>query len=701
MRSAWLNLYLVVLAASCGFPRLAGLPDGGDDGTNDDGETMVDEPPTLELLAGNPDGRGSVDGTGAEARFNTPLGVAVDGAGNLYVADAGNNIIRKVTPGGAVTTLAGTASVSGGADGAGAAARFSSPRGVALDGAGNLYVADAGNNTIRKITPDGVVATLAGTAGMSGRADGTGAAARFNFPSAVAVDSAGNLYVADAFNFTIRKITGGVVTTLAGTAGTSGSVDGTGTAARFGAPRGVAVDSAGNVYVADGNNHTIRKITTDRIVSTFAGSASMSGSADGTGAAARFNFPSSVALDSAGNLYVADGVDNTLRMITAGGAVTTLAGTPNTFGSADGFGADARFNSPQGVAVDSGGNVYVADSRSSTLRKINAARVVNTLAGTAGLMGTADGTGAAARFDFPVGVAADSAGNVYVADSNNNTLRKITAAGVVTTLAGTARVRGGADGTGTNASFNAPQGVAVDGAGNVYVADWSGHTIRKVTTGGVVTTLAGSADMAGSADGTGAAARFTSPQGLAVDGAGNLYVTDQSNHTIRKVTPDGVVTTLAGSAGVAGSADGTGTAARFNNPLGVAVDSAGNLYVTDSSNHTLRKVTPDGVVTTLAGRASVPGSADGTGATARFNFLAGVAVDSAGNVYVTEFRDSTLRKVTPTGTTTTIAGTAGVARIVFGTAPRFAFPLFLTIVGDSIVVVDNNAVLLLRHGARE
>src|SRR6185436_3909057 len=257
----------------------------------------------------------------------------------------------------------------------------------------------------------------------------------------------------------------------------SGSTDDTGAAARFSSPQGVAVDSAGNIYVADRNNHTIRKITAAGVVTTLAGTGGVAGSADGTGAAARFNFPASVGVDAAGNVYIADASNNTLRKVTPAGVVTTLAGTANTFGSEDGAGANARFNRPQGAAVDSVGNIYVADSRSCTLRKITGAGVVTTLAGTAALAGSADGTGAAARFDFPIGVAADSAGNIYVADSANQALRKITVAGVVTTLAGITRVRGGADGIGTNATFSEPQGLAVDSAGYIYVADWSGNTI--------------------------------------------------------------------------------------------------------------------------------------------------------------------------------------------------------------------------------
>ncbi len=326
---------------------------------------------------------------------------------------------------------------------------------------------------------------------------------------------------------------------------------------------------------------------------------------------------------------------------------TTLAGNAG-YGSADGTGSAARFYDPSGVAVDSAGNVYVADTGNSTIRKVTLAGVETTLAGLAGSRGSADETGSAARFSNPNGVAVGSAGNVYVADTFNRTIRKVTPAGLVTTLAGLAGSSGSADGTGSAARFNDPYGVAVDSAGNVYVADYGNNPIRKVTPAGVVTTLAGLAGSSGSADGTGSAARFYWPNGVAVDSAGNVFVADKWNDMIRKVTPAGVVTTLAGLAGSRGSADGTGSATRFNYPSGVAVDSAGNVYVADTVNSTIRKVTPAGLVTTLAGLAGSSGSADGTGSAARFNYPSGVAVDSAGNVYVADSGNNTIRKGWPT-----------------------------------------------------
>ncbi len=312
-----------------------------------------------------------------------------------------------------------------------------------------------------------------------------------------------------------------------------------------------------------------------------------------------------------------------------------FAGNAGNFGTNDGTGSAARFNAPFATAVDGAGNVYVADSANHTIRKITPAGLVTTLAGKAGASGSANGTGSAARFYSPSGVAVDTAGNVYVADTVNDTIRKVTPAGAVTTLAGKAGVSGTNNGTGSAARFNTPFGVAVDAAGNVYVADTYNHIIRKVTTAGVVTTLVGTS------------AQLFSPSGVAVDNATNLYVADYGNHVIRKVTPTGVVTTLAGWAGRSGSADGAGTAARFYYPSSVAVDSATNVYVADTYNYTIRKVTPAGVVNTLAGLAGRSGTNNGTGSGAQFFLPSGLAVDGSGNLYVADTYNYTIRKGYP------------------------------------------------------
>jgi sugar lactone lactonase YvrE len=401
------------------------------------------------------------------------------------------------------------------------------------------------------------------------------------------------------------------VTTLAGLAGFPDSTDGPGPAARFNLPNSVAVDSIGAVFVADCSNHTIRKITAAGAVTTLAGLAGSAGSTDGTGVAARFNLPCSVAVDGTGNVFVADYNNHVIRRIAAG-AVTTLAGlAPTPSGSADGIGPVARFNAPQGVSSDEKGNLYVADTANHVIRKITATGVVTTLAGLAGFPDSTDGLGPAARFDHPSGVTVDSAGNVYVADTDKHTIRKVTAAGAVTTLAGVSGSPGSTDGTGAAARFYLPYGIAMDGPGNVYVADTGNHTIRRISAAGEVTTLAGTAGLTGSADGTGAAARFDHPQGISVDSSGNVYVADTDNHIIRKITATGVVTTLAGKAGSYGLVDGAGAAMRFYHPQGISVDSVGNVYVADAGNNTIRKVTAAGAVTTVVGMAGTKGIVPG------------------------------------------------------------------------------------------
>ena len=275
----------------------------------------------------------------------------------------------------------------------------------------------------------------------------------------------------------------------------------------------------------------------------------------------------------------------------------TLAGRAGSTGSTDATGADARFYYPYGVSVDTAGNIFVADAINNTIRKVTSSGVVTTLAGTARSFGSTDATGSAARFYQPFGVSVDTAGNVFVADYYNHTIRKVTSAGVVTTLAGTAGSEGGTNATGSNARFATPSGVSVDTAGNVFVADRGNHTIRKVTSAGVVTTLAGTAGLAGSTDATGSAARFNRPSGVSVDTAGNVFVTDYSSNIIRKVTSAGVVTTEAGLAGNTGSNNGLGSAARFKNPFGVSVDAAGNVFVGDVLNYTIRNTITSGPAT--------------------------------------------------------------------------------------------------------
>ncbi len=324
-----------------------------------------------------------------------------------------------------------------------------------------------------------------------------------------------------------------VTTTIAGSVSTSGANDGSGLAAQFSDPTGLAMDANGNLYLADNQNHTIRKLAPDATVSTLAGQSGVAGSADGTGTNALFSNPSGLVVDGTGNIYVTDTGNHTLRRISPGGAVVTLAGMAGESGPTNGPGNLARFNSPLGIALDKSGVLYVADSGNHAIREVTPAGMVTTLAGLLENWGSTDGTGGGALFNSPTGVAVDSAGNVFVSDSNNHTISKITPAGVVTTWAGLAGADGGADGTGAEARFEKPAELKVDRGDNLFVVDSFNHAIRRITTNAVVSTIAGLAGSGGSGDGLGSQARFLNPYGLAVDRNGNLRVSDTYNQTVR------------------------------------------------------------------------------------------------------------------------------------------------------------------------
>ncbi|HXS68834.1 MAG TPA: SMP-30/gluconolactonase/LRE family protein, partial [Candidatus Polarisedimenticolia bacterium] len=411
------------------------------------------------------------------ALFSGPDGITVDSNGNLYVADTGNHTIREVTPAGVVTTLAGFAGSKGSTDATGTSARFNEPTGLAVDQNTNLFVADFGNNALRKITPGLAVSTFVGAPNNPGSADGATNTATFNFPSGVAVDSDGNAYVADFANNAIRKITSGSVITLAGQAGTTGTNDGVGSSARFNSPIGVALDRSNNVLVADSLNHAIRSITPLGSVTTLAGTLGFAGASNGPALSSKFNRPFSMTVDANGNIFVADTQNHAIREIKPDGTVTTFAGSFGGQGTNDGVGSAAQFNFPDGIVSDASGNLFVADRLNETIRKITPDASVTTFAGIPTVTGSADGK--PGSFNLPFGMAVDGAGNVYVADSGNNTIRKIDPNGSVTTIGGAAGETGSLDGSGSDALFNSPEGIAVDSQGNVYVADAGNHSIRK------------------------------------------------------------------------------------------------------------------------------------------------------------------------------------------------------------------------------
>jgi mucin-19 len=651
----------------------------------------IDRSSNVTTFAGST--QGSANGQGTAASFFFPTGVAVDSAGNVYVADSYNNVIRKIDRSSNVTTLAGSGIV-GCNNGQGTAAQFNFPNGVAVDSAGVVYVSDSANYRIRKIDINSNVTTLAGS--TVGCNDGQGTAAQFSQPFGLTVDSAGIVYVADWQINRIRKIDiNSNVTTLAGS-GAQGFQDGTASSAKFNQPRGITVDSAGIIYVADTGNHQIRKIATESITTTTSVITTVAGSTAGfaDGANGQFNSPQGISL-SGSNIYVADTGNNRIRLIAPGTSstvsqvmVTTLAGS--TQGSANGLGINAQFYTPNGLAFDSAGIIYLADTYNNRIRKISSSNVM-TLAGST--QGFVDSQGISAQFYQPTAVILDSSGNVYVADTGNNRIRKIDTACNVTTVAGS--TAGFSDGV--NGLLNSPKGISLSGS-NIYVADTGNNRIRMVVPGvsstvsqAMVTTLAGSTS--GFANGQGTAAQFIFPRGVAVDSAGIIYIADSFNNRIRKIDINSNVTTLAGS--TQGFANGQGTSAQFNVPFGIAVDSAGILYVSEFNNNLIRKIDINSNVTTLAG-SGAQGSANGQGTAAQFLSPCGVAVDSAGIIYVADTGNQLIRKIDRSSNVTTLAGSTQGSANGQGTAAQFNQPRGVAVDSAGIVYVCDTGNYMIR-----
>lgn len=622
----------------------------------------------MDVLAGLMGGPGNVDGVGGNAHFDRPLDVAVDSSGNLFIADFGNTTVRKMTPLGVVTTIAGTAGEQGHVDALGVAARFSRVHSIAVDDSGNVFVADSA--AIRRIAVNGSVATLAGVPDVTGYMDGPGTTARFDMGNGeLAVAPNGDVYVGDCNNHVIRRITpAGVVSTYAGAANQPGSTDGPVASALFNCPAALGFDADGNMYVSDSGNYTVRKIV-DGQVSTLAGMVGMSNSLDGVGSAARFQSIADLAVGSDGIVMVAD--SRRIRRIDQAGAVTTAAGI--CCGSSyDGVGTGASFSQPNGIALDSAGNTYVADTPAHVIRKVAPDFRVSSLPlrlGMDGYSGFQDGPGATAMFNGLVAITADASSAIYVNDDGNCAIRKIDLDNDVSTLVGE-------PGEGLGACSSAPTfgsltGISTASDGNLYVATYIDSTVERVSPTGQVTVLAGSRGHRGFADGIGTAARFDHITGVGADGNGNVYVADSFNNAIRKIDiVTGRVSTLAGNPGQpGGSADGIGSAARFDRPCGIEADRVGNVYVADCSNHTIRKVTPAGVVTTLAGTAGVAGYIDGASAGALFSSPADVAIDEDGNLYAADQGNWMIRKITPAGIVSTVAGSKGLRGQVIGALP--------------------------------
>ena len=641
----------------------------------------------VTLAAGNSrPGYSGDGGPAASAQLNSPLSMAVDRAGNLFIADAGNHRVRKVSPRGIITTVAGNGTQGFSGDGGpSTSAQLNSPRGLAVDSGGNLFIADVDNHRVRRVSPDGIIATVAGNGSVGFSGDGGPATSSTLFPRGVAVDGVGNLFIVDSPS-RVRKVSpDGIITTVAGN-GTNGFSGDGGPAA--GAlllnPVGVAVDAAGNLFIADSGR--VRKVSSNGIITSVS-----------TGDVNYSFYPSGVAVDGAGNLFVADNW-NRIFKVSPDGSIATVAGSEKTWaftnipyalsgGAGNGGPATgAQLVWPTGVAVDRAGNLFIADP--GRVRKVfSPDGIITTVAGDGAPGFSGDGGPAPSAHIGgqlgPFSVAADDTGNLFLAETvmefggfqSGYRVRKVSPSGIITTVAGNGTQGFSGDGgPSTSAQLSGPAGVVADGAGNLFIADTGNSRIRKVSKDGIITTVAGNGTY-GTYSGDGGpatSAQVSAPLSLAVDGTGNLFIGSSwggwegsfGTGLIRKVSASGIVTTVAGNGGNWGfSGDGgPATSAQLTAPIGVAVDGAGNLFIADVENNRIRKVSLDGIITTVAGN-GIPGfSGDGGFATsAQLNQPEGVAVDRAGNVYVADTGNHAVRVLRPTNRSVLISAVVDAA----------------------------------------
>lgn len=640
---------------------------------------------SLRTVAGQTNVIEGADATQSLLRY--PVGVAADSLGNTYISDEYENRVWKIDAAGKITTLAGKGTASYGGDGgSGSNAALNAPTGLAVDSSGNVYICDAGNNLVRKVTPSGIISTVAGNRKSAASVDGGPATSASVAPFAIAVDKAGNLFISEGTRIRVVSAATGIINTISGNlvVGYSGD-NGPAINAVLSEITGMAFDAAGNLYLADFDACAIRKIDTSNIITTIGGNGNCAYSGDGGPATSAKMVPFGLAVDPAGTtLYLSEPRFSTIRQIDLASQIITVAGGTN---GQIGFKGDGQpvsstvFWEPYGMTIDRSMNLLICDTLNQRVRKIDGlSRLVSTIAGT----------NSPAFLNHPEGISVDAKGNLNIADTGDNIARQVNLntgtinslplyptlkpEGIAEDSSGNLYITSqfpmdyllqyatnaqyypyagngkngytGDNGRATSASLGTLTSVTVDSSNNVYVTDDQYYKIRKIDTNGNISLIAGNGSPSASGDGNAALSAGMDPFDITIDKSGNMYVADRTNNRIRKFTPGGAISTVAGTGTAGNSGDnGPATAATLNSPTGVAVDPAGNIYIADAGNNLLRKVAADGTIHTIAGN-GVPYPFNGDGPALQQNLNPfRVAVDNNGNVYISDRANDRIRKL--------------------------------------------------------
>jgi uncharacterized protein (TIGR03437 family) len=645
----------------------------------------VDRSGTLSRVAGNGRIGNTGDGGSAlDAQLSYPDGIAIDAAGNIYVSDMQAGVVRKIAATGIISTVA---------------AQLNQPSGLALDLSGNLYIADTGNHVVRRLSAEGALTVVAGTGDKgSGGDSGLALNATFNSPQGIAVDSSFAVYIADTFNNRVRRVASdGTITTVAGNGRpTFAGDEGPAPSASLFFPTDVALDRNGALYIADLGNSRIR-VVRDGVIATIAGSQTGVFLFDGSHATqVRLSGPTGVAVDAAGAVYFAEGSigsgsgldrgDYRVWKVTPAGIINVVAGNGvASFGGDGGSARTAQFNMPTGIALDPDGNLFISDTLNQRIRRITPAGRISTLVGN-GIAGWGGDFDAAVKavVNGPEGLGADLAGNVYLADTGNSRIRGFRNTGNIDPIAGNGNSSYFGDGLRAQvASINHPQGVAADSRGSVYIADTLDNAVRKVTPDGIIHTVAGNGTPGFTGDGGAAtAALLNGPRSVVLDAAGNLYIADSGNNAIRKVDTSGIIATIA-----------TG----LSDPRAIAVDAAGAVFIADTGHNQIAKVLPGGTVVAIAGTGACCYAGDnGPAASALLNAPAGLAVDPAGNVYFTDSGNSAIRVLQPVASSPVLTAiTNAASNLISPIAPGEMVVLYGSGIGPQQLATGDGGVTVL------